>query len=274
MNERPWAGVAEAYRTSFATLCAGTIEPMLAVTEAARAAEGGGEIGCRHLDVGCGTGELALAASRAGRSVLAVDPDEQMAAAAEETAGPADVEVAVAGAPELPFAAASFDVVTANFVVNHVPDPRATTRELARVVSDGGVVAMTIWPAQPGPHLAAVGQAAKDCGAEPVPSTRLDPALDFPRSVDGLSGLAAERGLAIEDARVVQWTWRISADALMAGIRAGIAGPGRLYTAQTPQMRTRLERRIRELWSEHADGDHLAFPAAAAMVSARPAGAG
>ena len=49
----------------------------------------------------------------------------------------------------LPFADGTFHAVTANFVVNHVPDPRGAVRDLARVLRPGGRVAMTIWPAEP-----------------------------------------------------------------------------------------------------------------------------
>ncbi|MGO2021604.1 MAG: class I SAM-dependent methyltransferase, partial [Brachybacterium tyrofermentans] len=63
-------GVADAYRRSFATLCAGTVPALLEATAPGR----------DHLDVGCGTGELAIAAAREGRRVLAVDPDADMVA--------------------------------------------------------------------------------------------------------------------------------------------------------------------------------------------------
>ena len=51
--------MATAYRRSFATLCAGTIETMLDM-----AFRRVGEGPARHLDVGCGTGELAVASLR------------------------------------------------------------------------------------------------------------------------------------------------------------------------------------------------------------------
>jgi len=52
-----WDGVGEAYRTSFATLCAGTVEVRLADTS-----------GDHHLDVGSGTGHLAAGAAALGWS--------------------------------------------------------------------------------------------------------------------------------------------------------------------------------------------------------------
>lgn len=189
-----------------------------------------------------------------------------------------------ASSPELPLSSNSFHVVTANFVVNHVQDPRATVRDLARVTTRGGRLAMTIWPATPGPHLAAFGAAAEDAGAVAVPSTRLPSDLDFARSAGGLAMLAGEAGLQVERAEEVAWTWRVRADDLMAGIAAGIATPGRMYQAQTPGVQRRIERSARERWAQFAgpapgstvnspavDEDWLAFPVTAVLVVARSA---
>src|SRR5690349_19036626 len=72
--------------------------------------------GERVLDVGCGTGTLAIAAKRhvgASGSVSGVDPAAEMIERAIRKAGRAGVDVAfqTAAAEELPFADASFDVV-------------------------------------------------------------------------------------------------------------------------------------------------------------------
>ncbi|GAA1487784.1 class I SAM-dependent methyltransferase [Brachybacterium sacelli] len=252
-------GVAEAYRRSFATLCAGAIPALLEATAP----------GTDLLDVGCGTGDLALAAVDRGRRVTAVDPDPEMIAIAGALAP--EASVLEAGAPALPLADSSTGAITANFVVNHVPDPRSTMRDLARVAAPSAPIALTIWPAVPGPHLAAYGEAARAAGAVAVPSTRLAPELDFPRSPDGLATVAKEAGLHVERAEELRWTWRIAADDLMAGIAGGVAGPGRMHLAQTDRVRADIEARARELWSEYADdadGGRLAFPVTAALVVA------
>jgi ubiquinone/menaquinone biosynthesis C-methylase UbiE len=71
---------------------------------------------------------LAAAAEEAGFDVVAVEPDPEMAALAAARLGR---DVVVAGLPDLPFADDGFDVVVANFVLNHVEHPRAGARELA-----------------------------------------------------------------------------------------------------------------------------------------------
>lgn len=265
-------GVAEVYRRSFATLCAGAVPAMLAATVS------GGD----HLDVGCGTGDLALAAARAGRRVLAVDPDPDMVAVTRAAASSAGAALTVreAGAPLLPVAESSAGAVTANFVVNHVPDPCATVRDLARVAAPSAPIAMTIWPSAPGPHLEAYAEASRAAGAVAVPSTRLAPELDFPRSADGLAGIARDAGLQLGRAEELRWTWRIPADDLMAGIAGGVGGAGRLHRAQTPALRADIETRVRKLWEPYAvdaaDTDAeamLAFPVSAVLVVASCPGA-
>lgn len=154
-------------------------------------------------------------------------------------------------------------------MVNHVPDPRATVRDLARVAEPSAPIAMTIWPSDPGPHLAAYAEASRAAGAVPVPSARLAPELDFPRTADGLAGIAREAGLQIVRAEELRWTWRIAADDLMAGIEGGVGGAGRLHRAQTADVRADIEARVRRLWesSREADGA-LEFPVTAVLVVA------
>ncbi|MGP9537927.1 class I SAM-dependent methyltransferase [Brachybacterium sp. AOP43-C2-M15] len=256
-----WSGVAEAYRRSFATLCAGSVPALIEATAP----------GSRHLDLGCGTGDLALAAAQEGRRVLAVDPDPDMVTSTRAAARAAGEHLTVleAGSPVLPVQDASRDAITANFVVNHVPDPRATVRDLARVAAPSAVIALTIWPSDPGPHLAAYAAASRAAGAVPVPSTHLVPELDFERSADGLALLAAQAGLRIVRAEELRWIWEITAEDLIAGIAGGVGGAGRLHRAQTAAVRADIERRARELWRPFAGtGGVLAFPVTAVLVAA------
>jgi ubiquinone/menaquinone biosynthesis C-methylase UbiE len=160
-----WSGVSRAYRASFARLCAGTIDEVLS--------ELAGE---RLLDVGCGTGDLLAEAIERGWAAEGVDPDPDMVAMSEAVAPGC---VRQAALPELPYDDGTFDAVTANFVVNHVPDPRAAMRELARVIAPRGRLAVTIWPAGGAGWSGLVAGAFADAGAVPLPSTRLPEQVDF-----------------------------------------------------------------------------------------------
>ena len=92
MAEALWTDVASAYDRSFATLCTGTADALLADVPA----------GSRVLDVGCGSGHVAESLVRAGHVVHAVDPDPEMVALATSRSA---ADVRRGGLPDLPYEA-------------------------------------------------------------------------------------------------------------------------------------------------------------------------
>jgi demethylmenaquinone methyltransferase/2-methoxy-6-polyprenyl-1,4-benzoquinol methylase len=94
--------------------------------------------GDRVLDVCCGTGDLAIAARRAGAQVSGVDFSERMLARAREK--DPKIEWVPGDALDLPFAEASFDVATVGFGVRNLEDLERGLRELRRVLRGGGRV--------------------------------------------------------------------------------------------------------------------------------------
>jgi SAM-dependent methyltransferase len=99
------------------------------------------------LDVGAGTGNLALIAAEEGASVVASDLTPEMVEkgrARTEAAG-VDVEWVVADAEELPFEGDRFDCVASVFGAIFAPRPEVMIRELFRVVRPGNTVALTAW---------------------------------------------------------------------------------------------------------------------------------
>ena len=91
------------------------------------------------LDACCGTGDLAIAAERAGGRVTGLDFSEQMLVRARGKS--ASVEWVLGDVTALPFDDASFDTVTVGFGIRNVVDLEAGLAELARVVRPGGHVA-------------------------------------------------------------------------------------------------------------------------------------
>jgi demethylmenaquinone methyltransferase/2-methoxy-6-polyprenyl-1,4-benzoquinol methylase len=92
--------------------------------------------GDRVLDACCGTGDLAIAAHRAGGRVTGVDFSEPMLARARRKA--AVVEWVRGDALTLPFAAEAFDVATVGFGVRNLDDLERGLAELRRVLRPGG----------------------------------------------------------------------------------------------------------------------------------------
>ena len=101
--------------------------------------------GDRVLDVGCGTGSLALVAKRrVGQSgtVVGIDPSPEMIARARAKADAAGlaIEFHLAPAQQLPFPDASFDVVLSTMMLHHVPDAlrMQAVGEMRRVLKPQG----------------------------------------------------------------------------------------------------------------------------------------
>jgi 2-polyprenyl-3-methyl-5-hydroxy-6-metoxy-1,4-benzoquinol methylase len=101
------------------------------------------EIG-RMINVGCGEGDIDREFGRSSGDLVACDLNEgDVAHARALNADVAEIEYLVSDAQQLPFDDASFDVVCCLEVIEHVADPRACLRELARIVRAGGHVVLT-----------------------------------------------------------------------------------------------------------------------------------
>jgi ubiquinone/menaquinone biosynthesis C-methylase UbiE len=101
--------------------------------------------GLSLLDVGCGPGTLTVDLARrvAPGAVVGVDTAEGVLAEARAHAQQAESAVTweIGDVYALRFADASFDVVHAHQVLQHLSDPVAALREMRRVAKPGGVVA-------------------------------------------------------------------------------------------------------------------------------------
>ena len=97
------------------------------------------------LDLACGTGDLALAATELARTghAIGIDASPRMIEHAElrrRRAGAGRVSFRVGDMSRLDLADGSVDVVTAGYALRNVPDPAVAIAEIARVLAPGGRV--------------------------------------------------------------------------------------------------------------------------------------
>ena len=104
------------------------------------------------LDVGCGTGVVAVTAARLGARVKGLDLAPALLVRARQNAAVACVEIEFSegDVEALPYRDASFDVVLSQFGHMFGPRPDVTVAEMLRVLKPGGRVAFSTWPPEHG----------------------------------------------------------------------------------------------------------------------------
>ena len=104
------------------------------------------------LDVGCGTGHLAVAlrAREPECRIIGVDLAAPYVERAQRRADATGIEFRVGNACELEFPDASFDRVLSLLVLHFVPRTAQAIAEMRRVARPGAVVAATVWDARGG----------------------------------------------------------------------------------------------------------------------------
>ena len=136
------AGAREAWSTfqPFESIT-GTVAPYLVRFASVGAAD-------KVLDVGSGTGVVALTARRTGADVTGSDLSPALVARARENAELAglDIPFQEADVENLPFDDAAFDVVLSQFGHMFGPQADKTLGEMLRVLKPGGRIAFSTWP--------------------------------------------------------------------------------------------------------------------------------
>ena len=104
------------------------------------------------LDLGCGVGDVAFLAARAGATVTGSDLAPTLIETARQRALEygLDLTLEVADAQNLHYSDASFDVVSSSVGVIFAPDHGRVASELARVCRPGGRVGLTAWRKESG----------------------------------------------------------------------------------------------------------------------------
>ncbi len=103
--------------------------------------------GHRVADIGCGTGNVALLAARAGAEVTGVDPASRLLVVGEQAARHEGLGIRFlrGEAASLPVPDHSQDRVLSNFGIIFAADPAAAVAEMVRVLAPGGRIVFTAW---------------------------------------------------------------------------------------------------------------------------------
>jgi SAM-dependent methyltransferase len=152
------------------------------------------------LDVGTGTGVVAITARRMGARVTGLDLTPELLAQAQEgakVAGHDDIAWHEGDAEALPFADASFDVVLSQFGHMFAPRPEVALSEMLRVLKSGGTIAFATWPGEQliGRQFSLIAKYLPPPQGVASPVQWGDVATVRQRLGDNVKGLHLERGI-------------------------------------------------------------------------------
>jgi ubiquinone/menaquinone biosynthesis C-methylase UbiE len=219
--------------------------------------------GERLLDLCCGTGLVTEAAARRGARASGLDFSPAMLTAAR-AAHPA-LAFEEGDAEALPAAAASIDVVVANFGIHHLPRPERALAEMLRVLRPGGRLAVTSW-AVPAQNIAwkLLFDAVRlhgdlDAANAPPSGGNLGEPTTLSRLLEG-AGFAAVR------TELVRRTWRLAQPGnLVAALRRGTVRTAALIEAQRPAALLAIEAEIARTAAAYRDDGWYLIPIVAVL---------
>src|SRR5436309_2460072 len=203
--------------------------------------------GTRLLDVGCGAGQLALIAARAGAHVTGCDIATNWLDQARVRAAAEGLEITFeeGDAEALPYKDAQFDAVVSLIGAMFAPRPDRVAAELTRVCRPGGLIAMANWT--PGGFIGQMFKAiAKHIAPSGMPSPVLwgDEATVRERLRDGIADLKFAR-------QMYRFDYPFSPEAVVDFFRANYGPMSRAFASLDMNGQENLRTELVNLWSAH-----------------------
>lgn len=206
--------------------------------------------GCPLLDVACGAGQLALLAARDGVNVTGVDiaANQIQRAQLRAKAEGLNARFLEGDAEDLPFEDGSFDVVTSLIGAMFAPRPELVARELLRVCSPGGTIAMANWTPE-----GFVGQMFKTFAKFIAPSGMPAPVLW------GVENVVRERmGHGVSELRMTRRNYSLNypfppADAVEF-FRLYYGPTNRAFASLNENAAKKMREELETLWTAHNQG--------------------
>ena len=203
--------------------------------------------GSRFLDVGCGSGQLALIAARDGMNVTGVDIASNLVERAQARAHAEGLSARfeVGDAEALPFEDASFDVVASLIGAMFAPRPDLVASELLRVCKPGGTIAMANWTPQGfiGQMFKAVSKFIAPSGM-PSPVLWGDETTVRERLGEGLSQLSLAR-------REYTFSYPFPPAEVVEFFRLNYGPTNQAFASLDAGGCAKLRRELETLWSSH-----------------------
>jgi len=235
--------------------------------------EGAPTVGERVLDLACGTAAIARAAAqRVGPSgrVVGLDINPSMLAMAQaipQTDGP-PIEWREASAMELPFDAASFDLVCCHQGLQFFPDQRVALGEVRRVLVPGGRIAFGLWRrVEHQGFYAALADVMEPFIGVQLVATSLRAAFILGRASD-LRALISSAGFQDVHLRIHSRLVRYpSLDEYVLGYLSG-SPMAAAVDALADSARQEILERMRTAMQEYVDDDGMAAPWESHVVAA------
>ena len=203
--------------------------------------------GTRLLDVGCGAGQLALIAARAGAHVVGCDIATNWLERARTRAAVEGLEITFeeADAESLPYDDAQFDVVTSLIGAMFAPRPDRVAAELTRVCRPGGTIAMANWT-----PAGFIGQMFKTISKHIAPSGMPSPVLWGDENVvrDRLHEGIADLKFAL---RTYHFDYPFPPDEVVDFYRENYGPAARAFASLDASGQKNLRSELVRLWSTH-----------------------